>query len=134
VHGLTDDNTAKKRMKAINDFEQMLALDNNTTILKFYLHVSHHEQRARLKERMKIPQKMWKYSPDDLIETELWNKYMGYYEDVFEHCNIIPWQIIPADQNWYKSYLVASALRKALRQLNMKYPGMKSNKQIKLKK
>ena len=125
VHGMIDDNTAKKRMDAINDCEQLLTNHNDTHILKFYLHVSHKEQRKRLEERLQNPEKMWKYNADDFKESKLWDKYMGYYEDVFNHCNKIPWHIIPADQNWYKSYLVAKRLMQLLESLNMKYPGMK---------
>lgn len=125
VHKLIDDKTAKKRMHTINDFEKMLQEHNNTTILKFYLHVSHEEQLNRLKERIEKPEKMWKYNTEDFQESNRWDKYMEYYEDVFEHCNDVPWHIIPADQNWYKSYLVATVLRDAMRKFNMEFPGMK---------
>jgi PPK2 family polyphosphate:nucleotide phosphotransferase len=125
VHGLTDDETAKKRMSAINDFEKLLTEHNSTHILKFYLHISHKEQIKRLNERLEKPQKMWKYNADDFKESKLWDKYMMYYEDVFEKCNKVPWHIIPADQNWYKSYLVAKTIQTTLQGLNMKYPGMK---------
>src|SRR6185295_10058263 len=37
VHKWCDDKTAKKRMKAINNFEQLLQEHNNTRVLKFYL-------------------------------------------------------------------------------------------------
>jgi hypothetical protein len=40
----------------------------------------------------------------------------------------VPWEIIPADQNWYKDYLVATALLKLLKKLNMKYPELKDMK------
>src|SRR5688572_14010920 len=40
VHGWCDEITARKRMKAINDFEELLQIHNNTHILKFYLHIS----------------------------------------------------------------------------------------------
>ena len=50
---------------------------------------------------------------------------MKYYEDVFEHCNKIPWTIIPADQKWYKDYLVARTVRDALEKLKLQYPGLK---------
>jgi PPK2 family polyphosphate:nucleotide phosphotransferase len=125
IHGLTDDKTAKKRMKAINDFEQLLVEHNNTQILKFYLHISHKEQLSRLDERMIDPQKMWKYNETDLQESKLWDNYMKCYQDVFQHCNEIPWHIVPADHNWYKSYIVAKTLQKTLKSLKMKYPGMK---------
>src|SRR4030095_2696843 len=38
VHKIIDDATAQKRMKAINDFEDLLTKHNSTHILKFYLH------------------------------------------------------------------------------------------------
>ena len=124
VHDRIDDKTAALHMSSINDFERLL-VNNNTHILKFYLHVSHKEQKDRLKERLSEPQKMWKYSPDDLKESKLWDKYMEAYEDVFHHCSEVPWQIIPADQNWYKSLLIARQLAQLLIGLNMKYPGLK---------
>ncbi|NCU04380.1 MAG: polyphosphate kinase, partial [Chitinophagaceae bacterium] len=37
VHGWCDDVTAEQRLKAINDFEELLVKHNNTHILKFYL-------------------------------------------------------------------------------------------------
>jgi polyphosphate kinase 2 (PPK2 family) len=37
VHKLIPDEVAYRRMKAINDFEEMLVEHNNTHILKFYL-------------------------------------------------------------------------------------------------
>jgi polyphosphate kinase 2 (PPK2 family) len=122
---MIDDETAVKRMKAINDFEKLLSMHGNTSILKFYLHISHDEQLKRLEERLEKPQKMWKYNANDYKESKLWDKYMTCYEDVFHHCNDIPWQIVPADQNWYKSYTVARALRDTLKSLKMKYPGLK---------
>jgi PPK2 family polyphosphate:nucleotide phosphotransferase len=125
VHGWCDDDTAKKRMKAINDFEQLLEEHNNTHILKFYLHVSPQEQHERLKERLSDPAKMWKYNEKDFEEAKLRDKYMSMYEDCFEYCNAIPWTIVPSDQNWYKEFIIASQLFNLLKSLNMKYPGLK---------
>ena len=53
VHKWCDDETAKKRMKAINDFEELLQEHNNTHILKFYLHISPEEQQERLDRKNK---------------------------------------------------------------------------------
>lgn len=125
VHGWCDDKTAKKRMKAINDFEQMLEEHNNTHLLKFYLHISAEEQRERLMERMKDPGKMWKYNEKDFEEAKLWDKYSDVYDDCFENCNKIPWTIVPADQNWYKEFIIATALYDLLKGIDMKYPGLK---------
>ncbi|MNU24530.1 Polyphosphate kinase 2 [compost metagenome] len=125
VHGWCDDELAAKRMKAINHFETLLQEHNNTIVLKFYLHISPEEQLIRLKERMSTPSKMWKYNANDIVESQSWKRYMTYYEDVFAHCSEVPWHIIPADQNWYKSHTVASIIHKTLKDLKMQYPGLK---------
>jgi PPK2 family polyphosphate:nucleotide phosphotransferase len=125
VHGWCDDKTAQKRMKAINDFENLLQEHNSTHILKFYLHISPEEQHERLMERMKDPGKMWKYNEKDFDEAKKWDAYMKAYEDCFNNCNNVPWTIVPADQNWYKEYVIASALYELLKGLDMKFPGLK---------
>jgi PPK2 family polyphosphate:nucleotide phosphotransferase len=125
VHGWCDDETAEKRIKAINDFEQLLAEHNSTHILKFYLHISQKEQQERLQERMHDPTKMWKYNEKDFAEAKLWSKYMQYYEICFNRCNKIPWVITPADQNWYKEYVIATTVHSTLKKLKMQYPGLK---------
>lgn len=125
VHKWCDDKTARKRIKAINDFEQLLQEHNRTHILKFYLHISQEEQHERLTERMKDPAKMWKYNQRDFEESALWDIYRQMYEECFEACNKPEWIIVPADQNWYKEYVVAKALRDLLKGLNMQFPGMK---------
>ncbi|MEO6313385.1 MAG: PPK2 family polyphosphate kinase [Chitinophagaceae bacterium] len=125
VHKWCDDATAKKRMKAINDFEKLLTEHNNTIVLKFYLHISPEEQQERLVERIKDATKQWKYNENDFSEAKLWKEYMAAYEDCFENCNDIPWTIVPADQNWYKEYIIAKQLHDTLTALKMQFPGIK---------
>ncbi len=125
VHQWCDDATAQKRIKAINDFEELLTEHNNTKILKFYLHISPKEQQERLTERTHDPRKMWKYNEKDFEEAKLWKLYMKYYEACFKQCNKIPWIIVPSDQNWYKEYLIAQKTVSALHALKMQYPGLK---------
>ncbi len=127
VHKIIDDATALERIKAINDFEEMLVKNNNTTILKFYLHVSPEEQQQRLEERITNKTKQWKYNGNDFNEARHWKEYMKVYHDAFKHCDKIKWHIIPSDQNWYKEYLAASILYDTLKNLNMQYPGMKND-------
>lgn len=125
VHKWCNDKQAILRMKAINDFEEMLIKHNNTHILKFYLHISPEEQQLRLKERIKDPQKQWKYNEQDFAEARLWNDYIKMYEDCFNHCKKVPWIITPSDHNWFKEYIMANTLHKLLKGLNMQYPGLK---------
>lgn len=125
VHKWCDDATAEKRIKAINDFEQLLQEHGSTVILKIYLHVSREEQAKRLQERMDDPEKHWKFNPKDMEEAKLWDVYREMYETCFDRCNQPPWKIVPADQNWYKEFVIANELLDALRQLDMKYPELK---------
>lgn len=126
VHGLIDDQTAQERMRAINDFERLLA-QNNTHVLKFFLHVSPKEQMKRLKERIEDPKKQWKYNANDLKERSKWETYIKYYEEVFENCGPEnPWKIVPTDQNWYKEYLIAKTVCETLGKLKMKYPTLQN--------
>ena len=127
VHGWCDDQTAFKRMKAINDFEELLERHNNTRILKFYLHVSAEEQQLRLKERMHDPAKMWKYNERDFAEAALYDKYHNVYEDCFEKCDNVPWIVVPPDQNWYKEYIMLKNILDTLKSLHMQYPGLKKS-------
>ena len=125
VHKWCDDKTAKKRMKMINCFEQLLEEHNETSVFKFYLHISPEEQQERLQERIHDPAKQWKYNEKDFEEAKLWDVYMQMYEECFENCNDVPWTIVPADQNWYKEYIIASTVLEKLKSLDMKYPGLK---------
>ncbi|WP_018611986.1 PPK2 family polyphosphate kinase [Segetibacter koreensis] len=127
VHKMIDDETAYKRMEAINHFEKLLCEHNKTEVLKFYLHVSKEEQLQRLQERISDEKKQWKYNANDFLESELWDDYMKAYEDCFEKCDHVPWTIVPSDQNWYKEYVIATTLLNTLKKLDMKYPGMKKS-------
>jgi polyphosphate kinase 2 (PPK2 family) len=44
VHGWCNDEMARKRMKAINEFENLLEEQKNTTILNFYRNFAHNSQ------------------------------------------------------------------------------------------
>lgn len=126
VHKWIDDEMALKRMDAISDFEKLLTEHNHTIILKFYLHISKEKQAERLNERLTEKRKHWKANPNDFKEAELWDDYMKAYEECFEKCSKVPWVIVPADQNWYKEYTIASALLHELKKLSMKYPEAKT--------
>ena len=125
VHKWCDEENALKRMKAINDFEELLQEHNDTRILKFYLHISQKEQADRLQERSRDLSKMWKYNENDFKEAKLWKDYIKVYEECFDNCQKVPWIIVPSDQNWYKEYIIANTLFKLLKSLDMQYPGIK---------
>src|SRR5262249_15329726 len=52
VHELVPREIWKRRYQQICDFERML-VEEGTTVLKFFLHISREEQKQRLEERLK---------------------------------------------------------------------------------
>jgi PPK2 family polyphosphate:nucleotide phosphotransferase len=125
VHKWVDEKTIKQRYTHITNFEKLLG-DSGTEVLKFYLHISKKEQLERLEERLKIPSKKWKHNDTDMKEREYWNEYMDAYENAFENCSgAADWHIVPADQNWYKEYLIAKKVVETLEALKMSYPDLK---------
>jgi PPK2 family polyphosphate:nucleotide phosphotransferase len=112
-----------KRYDQINAFERLLA-ENGALILKFFLHISKDEQRQRLQARLDDPKKCWKFKQDDLEQRKYWGAYMRAYEDVLSKTSTewAPWYVVPADQKWYRNYLVGSILVEALEGLRLEYP------------
>lgn len=123
VHGLVPKSVWKKRFAQINEFERMLS-ESGTLILKFFLHISKDEQRKRLQERIEDPTKRWKFQHGDLEERKLWSDYESAYEEALSQCSTqwAPWHIVPANQKWYRNYVVGSIVVDALKGLKMKFP------------
>jgi PPK2 family polyphosphate:nucleotide phosphotransferase len=113
----------QKRYDSINAFERLLKEESNTIVLKFYLHISKEEQIKRLNERLENPQKRWKYDPGDFVAHSHWDNYMQAYRDVFEQCcEAADWHVVPADQKWYRNFMVIKKVVERLDQLNLAYP------------
>ncbi len=121
VHHWIDEPRVDKRIQAINAFEELLAFDNNTSVLKFYLHISKDQQKKELQQRLTEPDKYWKNNADDWKERELWDDYMRCYEDVINRSNI-PWTVTPVDQRWYRDYVISKTILEALEKLDLAYP------------
>ncbi|WP_196891325.1 PPK2 family polyphosphate kinase [Aureivirga marina] len=122
VHELLDEKIIEKRYEKMNHFENHLK-DNDTIIIKFFLHISLEEQKKRIAKRLENPNKKWKYSPEDSKDEKFWNLYQQTYEKIFNYCcTPIPWEIVPADEKWYRNYLIAKKVLETLEALNLKYP------------
>ena len=100
-----------QRFEQILNFEKHIA-QNGTIIFKFYLNLSKEEQKRRLLRRLDLPQKNLKFSPGDLKERKLWDKYQECYEEAINRTSVdhAPWYTIPADDKDVARYLVAKTL------------------------
>jgi|SRR5687767_3069711 len=121
VHKWIDDDKVSARIKSINDWETLLVTDNNTTILKFYMHISPEVQKEKLQERIDDPLKQWKHNPADWEESKKWDDYMFAYEDAFNR-SVIPWIIAPVDKRWYRDYFITEAVLATMESLHFALP------------
>lgn len=123
VNKLVPKSVWQKRFRHINDFERML-VDENTVILKFFLHIDQNTQKQRLQERLDNPAKNWKFDPSDLVARGKWNEYITAYEAVFHRTSAdhAPWYIIPANKKWARNLLVARIVVACLEDMHLSYP------------
>ena len=101
-----------------------MLVDEGTTILKFFLHISKDEQKKRLQARLDDKKRHWKFDPGDLAERKLWSEYQEAYEELLRKCSThdAPWYIVPADHKWFRNWMLSDTIVKALESLDMKYP------------
>lgn len=123
VHGWISDKEVQRRYEQIVEFEQLL-VESGTAILKFFLHISKAEQKDRLVERIRDPEKRWKWNSGDLEERKLWNEYLGAFEDVISATSTedAPWYIVPANRKWYRNLVVAECIVDALEDMKLGPP------------
>lgn len=123
VKGYASPEAIERRYEEINAFEKMLS-DNGTKILKFMLHISKEEQAERLRERVEMPEKRWKFNPADLEDRKLWDQYMAAYDTALARCSTphAPWHVIPADRNWVRNAAIGRIVRETLEEMNPQYP------------
>jgi PPK2 family polyphosphate:nucleotide phosphotransferase len=118
----------KTRYDQINEFERLLAL-NNVLVLKFFLFISKEEQARRLRDRLKDPTKNWKFDAEDLKIRARWDEFMEAYEDAVNQCSPphCRWHLIPADHKWYRDFIIAQIVVRALEKLRMEWPKPKED-------
>lgn len=112
-----------ERYESIREHEKHLAR-NGTVIVKFWLNVSHAEQKERFLARLDEPEKNWKFSSGDVRERGFWNDYMRAYEDALNATSRpwAPWYAIPADSKSYMRMCVAEIVVATLKGLGLHYP------------
>lgn len=123
VHGLVPQSVWSRRYDAINAFEKLLS-DNNTHVLKFFLHISKDEQLKRFKKRLKDPARHWKISEADYAERRYWENYQEAYEEALARCSTAwaPWYVVPADHKWFRNLMISKIVVEYLEGLDMRIP------------
>lgn len=113
----------KRRYEHINNFERLLK-DNNTHIVKIFLHTSKEEQEEDLVERLVEKEKHWKHNDADRETRKQWDQYMEAYEKMIQKCNDIPWHVIPSDKKRYRVNLIAKILVEEFEKMDLEWPDL----------
>ncbi len=123
VHDLVPRKVWSRRYDQINAFERR-AVESNTDILKFYLHISKEEQLRRFERRLDDPSRRWKISESDYKERKFWGDYRTAYEEALSRCSTAhaPWYVIPSDHKWFRNLAIARIVVDHLEGLRMKLP------------
>ena len=113
----------EQRYEQVNNFEKHLA-DNGTTILKFMLHMSKETQAERLRDRLEVARKRWKFNPGDLEDRKLWPEFMNAYETMVQRTSTehAPWHIIPSDSRAVRGAIISGIVKETLEKMNPQYP------------
>jgi len=121
--GAVSPEQCRLRYRHLVDFERML-VEEGTSVVKVFLHLSKDEQRERLQARLDDPAKSWKFKTGDLEVRAHWDEYHALYEEVLtatssEHA---PWFVVPADHKWVRDVAVATLLVDTLERLDPRFP------------
>jgi PPK2 family polyphosphate:nucleotide phosphotransferase len=113
----------RRRMRSIVDFEHHLQR-SGTCILKFFLHLSKDEQKARFLRRLEKPDKLWKFSPADIAERQRWDAYQTAYAKAIQATSTRanPWYVIPADDKVQSHLIISDVIIDTLRRLPLDPP------------
>ncbi len=98
----------RRAYRDIIDFERTLA-DDNTLIIKFFLHISKQEQKRRYNKLIKDPLTAWHVTPEDWDHHDHYEDWYVAYEEAFERTESewAPWTIVEATDRrftWVKIY------------------------------
>ena len=123
VHDLAPLSVIERRYDLINRFEKQVSRQR-IKIVKICLHISYDEQRNRLIERLKDPEKRWKFSEHDIDERAYWDDYQSAYSLAITRCatSDAPWYVVPANDKAYRNWAVARILIETLRVMDPHYP------------
>ncbi len=111
------------RVRHIVDFERML-VENGTTILKIFLHMSRQTQHERFVARWTDPTKRWKLTEADLKANEKYGLHAHAIEQVVDrtHTEFAPWWVLPADVKGFRNLIAAELLVGMLERMGLEWP------------
>ena len=108
----------------INEFERWL-VDDGTVLIKFWLHISRREQRARYRAYRKDPLLRWKVTREYWRQHKHYNRWLKAAEEMLARCGTAyaPWTLIEAeDPHWARVRALETVVARMEGALQFKLP------------
>ena len=104
------------RLDEIAAFERALT-DDGTVILKFWMHLGKVAQKKRLKAWEKDPLRRWRVGPNSWRHWRMFESFVVAAERAIRHTSTeqAPWHVVEGEDERYRSVVVGTALRDAIR-------------------
>ncbi|MCZ7542084.1 MAG: hypothetical protein M5R40_00415 [Anaerolineae bacterium] len=117
IEGFAAEAEWRRAYQEINQFEREL-VDFGTVVIKFWLHISQEEQRARFEARARTAYKSWKLTDEDWRNRDKWDLYAEAVEDMVQRTSTTyaPWTIVEANDKYYARVKVVKTVVEALEQ------------------
>ena len=99
VEGFANEEQWSRAYEEIAQFERTLTAEG-MVLVKFWMHVSEDEQRARFESRRADPLRAWKLTDEDWRNREKRPQYEAAVEEMLEHTDRswARWHVVPSDQ------------------------------------
>ena len=109
VEGFATETEWMRAYAEINDFEEQL-VEFGIVLVKYWVHITAHEQLERFRLREVTPHKAWKLTDEDWRNRERWDDYEQAVNDMVERTStrLAPWTLIEGND---KRYARVAALR-----------------------
>ena len=111
----TDENGYHRQLTSIKRFERQLS-DNGYLVVKFFFHISKHEQKKRLKELEDSKSTSWRVDKWDRWQNKHYDKCVEVYDEYLEATNqfIAPWYFIDSKNRKWAELQVTELLVKSI--------------------
>jgi polyphosphate:AMP phosphotransferase len=104
-------------LERIADFERML-VQENTVVVKLWMHLSKDAQRKRLKSLQADPKQRWRVTKKDWEYFEKYDRFRRVSEHALQRTSTAeaPWLIVEASDPRYRALTVTRLLQEAIQQ------------------
>jgi polyphosphate kinase 2 (PPK2 family) len=121
VEGFASTIAWKRAYREINEFEQLL-VEDGSSIVKVYFHITKDEQLDRFKRREADPLKHWKITEEDWRNRRKWDEHNEAAEEMFQHTGtpFADWTVVAANFKWYARLKLLKTAIRALESLGLK--------------